>query len=182
MPNRSRALLAMASLAPAAALGAPTPDHGFVPGVGAGGVRLGMSEGEVLKVLGRPAARRRVRTDLGSFVEMTWPGISVRRWDGAGGRVIGIAVTDRGIRMANGIGVGSCLARVRSAFPRAACEPSPAVCVLGDPVPGNTVTTLRFGRSRCVTEVGVDRVIAERRGRPREPNRTGGEPGAADAR
>jgi hypothetical protein len=160
MSSRALALIAVASLAPAAAaLGVPNPDHRLRNGIGAGGVRLGMSEGQVLQVLGRPDDRRAMRTELGAFVDLSWPGLTVRRWDGAGGRVVNIAVTDRGIRMANGIGVGSSLARVRSAFPKASCDTSPLVCTIGNPVPGNTVTTLRFSRTGRVSEVSVGRVI-----------------------
>lgn len=160
MSSRALALIAVASLAPAAAaLGALTPDHRVRPGVGAGGVRLGMTEGQVLRVLGKPDARVLARTDLGSFIDLTWPGIEVRRWDGAGGRVVNIAITDRGIRMDNGIGVGSPLARVRTAFPKAECETADRMCMLGDPVPGNTVTTMRFSRSGRVSELSVGRVI-----------------------
>jgi hypothetical protein len=33
------------------------------------------------------------------------------------------------------------------------------VCTIGNPVPGNTVTTLRFSRTGRVSEVSVGRVI-----------------------
>jgi hypothetical protein len=164
MPGMERhglALIAAASLAPAAgAAGTPCADHAIRPGVGAGGVRLGMSEGQVLRVLGRPEHRRATTSDVGRFITLTWPGISVRRWDGAGGRVIEIRVTDRGIRLANGVGVGSPLSRVRRAFPRASCAVSSVVCMIGGAEPGETViTTLRFGPRGCVREVSVGRVI-----------------------
>ena len=160
MTTRGLAIIAAASLAPAAgAIGTPLPDHLIRPGVGAGGVRLGMSEGQVLKVLGQPERRVPRRTELGTFIDLTWPGISVRRWDGAGGRVVNIEVTDRGIRMRNDIGVGSTRSAVRKALPGADCDESPLLCILGDAVPGNTVTTIRFGRTNRVTEVSVGRVI-----------------------
>lgn len=160
MTTRGLALIAAASLAPAAgAIGTPLPDHLIRPGVGAGGVRLGMSEGQVLKVLGQPAARTPRRTELGTFIDLSWPGIRVSRWDGAGGRVVDIEITDRGIRMRSGIGVGSTRAAVRKAVPRAECDESPRICTIGEAVPGNTVTTIRFGRTDRVTHVSVGRVI-----------------------
>ena len=160
MTTRGLALIAAASLAPAAgAIGTPLPDHLIRPGVGAGGVRLGMSEGQVLKVLGQPDKRVPRSTELGAFIDLAWPGITVSRWDGAGGRVVDIAITDRGIRTRSGIGVGSTRSAVRQAFPGADCEESPLLCVIGEPVPGNTVTTVRFGRTKRVTEVSVGRVI-----------------------
>ena len=160
MTTRGLALIAAASLAPAAgAIGTPLPDHLIRPGVGAGGVRLGMSEGQVLKVLGQPDGRVPRRTELGAFIDLSWPGITVSRWDGAGGRVVDIVITDRGIRTRSGIGVGSTRAAVRKAFPSADCDASPLLCMVGEPVPGNTVTTIRFGRATRVTEVSVGRVI-----------------------
>ena len=53
---------------------------------------------KVLRVLGKPDSRETARTDLGAFVDLSWPGIQVRRWDGAGGRVIDIAVKDLAAR------------------------------------------------------------------------------------
>lgn len=160
MYPRSLAVIAAASLAPAAsAFGAPMPDHQVRPGQGAGGVRLGMSEAQVIKVLGRPERRNTTRTDVGAFVDLAWPGIRVRRWDGAGGRVMHIDVTDRGIRMPNGIGVGSTAAAVRAQLPGAACESDPRVCRLGEAVPGNTITTLRFGTAGRVDQLSVGRVV-----------------------
>ena len=73
-------------------------------------------------------------------------------------RSIDIAVTDRGIRMDNGIGVGSSRTRVRTAFPKADC-PSARLCRIGNPVPGNTVTTIRFTTAGRVSEISVGRVI-----------------------
>lgn len=161
MYPRSLAVIAAASLAPAAsAFGAPMPDHRVRPGEGAGGVRLGMSEAQVIKVLGRPQRRHALRTAQGAFVDLSWPGIRVRRWEGAGGRVIHVEVTDRGIRMPNGIGVGSTAADVRAGLPTAACASGAAECTLGEPLPGNTVTTLRMGAAGRVTHVSVQRVVA----------------------
>jgi hypothetical protein len=160
MDPHGLALIAAASLAPSAGgTGVPSPDHMIRPGIGAGGVRLGMSEGQVLRALGRPDTRVTSRDGGGSTVRLSWAGIAVLRWDGPGGRVIDICVTDRGIRMANGVGVGTSLARVRRALPGATCDSSPAVCTIGARVPGGSITTLRFGPRGSAIEVRVSRVI-----------------------
>lgn len=164
MDPHGLALIAAASLAPSAgATGVPTPDHLIRPGVGAGGVRLGMSEGQVLRVLGRPDDRVATRDDRGAVVRLRWAGISVLRWDGPGGRVIEIGVTDRGIRMPNGVGVGTPLTRLRRDLPEDARGPQPGsasgVATIGEPVPGGTITTLRFDARGRTAEVRVSRVI-----------------------
>ncbi len=160
MDPHGLALIAAASLAPSAgAAGVPSPDHLIRPGVGAGGVRLGMSEGQVLRVLGRPDDRVAARDARGAVVRLRWAGISVERWDGPGGRVIGICITDRGIRMPNGIGVGTPLDRLRRELPHAACGSPPAVATIGDPVQGGSITALHFDARGRTTEVHVSRVI-----------------------
>jgi hypothetical protein len=160
MDPHGHAFIAAASLAPGAgAAGMPFPDHLIRPGIGAGGVRLGMSEGQVLRVLGRPDHRIATRDDLGAFVRLTWAGIGVIRWDGPGGRVIEITVTDRGIRMANGVGVGTPLLQARRALYPATFGSAPTVCTIGEVVPGGAITTLRFNGWGSATEVTVGRVI-----------------------
>lgn len=160
MDRHALAMIAAASLAPSTGpRGAPSPDHVIRPGIGAGGVCLGMSEGQALRVLGPPDVRIAIDDDDDAAVRLTWAGISILRWDGPGGRVNDISVTDRGIRMVNGVGVGTPLARVRRAFPRAALTSSPLLCVLGEMVPGGAITTLRFSGDGRVSEVGVGRII-----------------------
>ncbi len=133
MASHRLAVIAAASLAPAeGAFGACMPDHRVRPGEGAGGVRLGMSEAQVVKVLGRPDQRRATGDGQAGVIDLTWPGIRVRRWAGPGGRVIDIAITDRGIRMPNGIGVGSTADAVRAKLPRARTGTDPCLCTLGD--------------------------------------------------
>lgn len=155
------AVIAAASLAPgASAFGRPLPDHQVRPGRGAGGVRLGMSEAQVIAVLGRPMHRQGARTSAGNVVDLEWPGIEVRRWEGPGGRVIAVATTDRGIRLPNGIGVGSTMAAVRAALPAATPGDDPLTLVLGHAAPGEAITLVRFGAGAQVTRVSVERVIA----------------------
>lgn len=161
MTPHGLAPIAAASLAPGeTAFGPAMPDHRVHPGVGAGGVRLGMSEGQVLRVLGRPDDRHVVQGATGRLVRLLWTGIAVTRWAGAGGRVVGIAITDRGIRLEDGTGVGTPRALVRRRFPQAVAEPScDALTVPGDGR-GGAVTALAFGPGGRVTELRIGREIA----------------------
>ena len=153
--------IAAASLAPGeTAFGPSMPDHRVHPGAGAGGVRLGMSEGQVLRVLGRPDDRREVQGATGRLVHLLWTGIAVTRWAGAGGRVVGIAITDRGIRLEDGTGVGTPRMHLRRRFPRALADPScGALTITGDGA-GTPVTTLAFGPGGRVAELRIGREIA----------------------
>ena len=161
MTPNGLAPIAAASLAPGeTAFGPAMPDHRVHPGVGAGGVRLGMSEGQVLRVLGRPDERHMVQGATGRLVHLLWTGIAVTRWAGAGGRVVGIAITDRGIRLEDGTGVGTPRMQVRRRFPRALTDPScDALTIAGDGA-GTPITTLAFGPGGRVAELRIGREIA----------------------
>lgn len=155
MSSRALALIAAASLAPAAAaLGALTPDHRLRPGIGAGGVRLGMTEGQVLRVLGAPDTR----VEHDGVILISWPGITAHVLAGPGGRVIEVAVTDRGIRTAEGIGVGSTVAQVKATVRDPECEPDRIIRMADDALPGDRVTTFRLASNRTVTAVAVGRI------------------------
>jgi len=160
MTPHGLAPIAAASLAPGeTAFGPAMPDHRVHPGVGAGGVRLGMSEGQVLRVLGRPDDRHVVQGATGRLVLLLWTGIAVTRWAGAGGRVVDIAITDRGIRMKDGTGVGTPRALVQRRFPQAIAEPSSHALTLRDDGEGGAVTALAFGPGERVAELRIGREI-----------------------
>lgn len=128
------------------------------PGKGAAGVRLDMTEAQVVKILGTPSKRAVAKTELGTYVNLTYPGMVVRRWKGTNGRVVNIDVTSRRIRTWYDVGVGSTLAKLRNDFPKVTCE-TRRICTLGRFLPGQVVTTFRFGPRRTITSVSIGRVI-----------------------
>lgn len=134
---------------------AGSPDHVIRPGIGAGGVRIGMTEGQTLRVLGAPDSRE----DNDGIIEIIWPGIGVRAIAGPGGRVIEVLVTDRGIRTAEGIGVGSTVAKVKATVDHPECEADYVIRLVSDALPGDRVTTFRLGHTRLVTAIEVGRIL-----------------------
>ena len=132
-----------------------SPDHLIRPGIGAGGVRIGMTEGQTLRVLGAPDAR----DEHDGVVTITWAGIAVRSIAGPGGRVIEVLVTDRGIRTAEGIGVGSTVAEVKATVDHPECEPGHIIRLASDALPGDRVTTFQLGHTRMVTAIEVGRIL-----------------------
>jgi len=132
-----------------------SPDHLIRPGIGAGGVRIGMTEGQSLRVLGAPAARE----ECDGVVTITWPGIAVRTHAGPGGRVVSVRVTDRGIRTREGIGVGSTITEVRATVRRNECAPRQLARLADEALPGDRLTTFRMGANRTVTAVEVGRIL-----------------------
>ena len=132
-----------------------SPDHLIRPGIGAGGVRIGMTEGQTLRVLGAPESRE----DHDGIIEIIWPGIAVRAIAGPGGRVIEVLVTDRGIRTAEGIGVGSTVAEVKATVDHPEGEPGHIIRLASDALPGDRVTTFQLGHTRMVTAIEVGRIL-----------------------
>lgn len=132
-----------------------SPDHLIRPGIGAGGVRIGMTEGQALKVLGAPDER----TEHDGLVLLAWAGIAVRAIAGPGGRVIEVLVTDRGIRTTEGIGVGSTVAEVKATVRNPECEPGRIIRLADDALPGDRVTTFRLAVNRTVTSIEVGRIL-----------------------
>lgn len=152
--------VAAALVIPGATALAMIPENLVIrPGRGAAGVRLGMTQAKVVALRGTPMRTTTVRTGLGTFVELTYPGMVVRRWTGANGRVVNVDVTSRRIRTWYDVGVGSTIAQVKAGFPKVTCETTPVICMLGKLLPGHVVTTFRFGTRRTVTSVSVGRVI-----------------------
>lgn len=152
---REVAILASRTALPRGPGIAGSPDHLIRPGVGAGGVRIGMSEGQALRVLGAPDAR----DEQDGLVRIAWAGIEVLLIAGPGGRVIEVRVTDRGIRTAEGVGVGSTVPEVKATTDAPECEPGRIIRMTGDALPGDRVTTFRLGERRTVVSVEVGRIL-----------------------
>ena len=116
------AALAVAALASAPATAAPERTALIVPGQQIGKVRLGMSFAQVRQALGAPTVvNRRERTGFGRYVEYDWGwGRWIVGFSGRGStlRVSLVATTIARERTRAGVGVGSPLARVRTAYAR----------------------------------------------------------------
>ena len=125
MPVALAAALAVAAIVAVAAApspAAPQRELLIVPGQQIGKVRLGMSFAQVRRALGPPTlVNRRERTGFGRYVEYDWGwGRWIVGFSGRGStlRVSLVATTIRRERTHAGVGVGSLLARVRTAYAR----------------------------------------------------------------
>jgi hypothetical protein len=116
----------VAVLAAAGVLGALTGSAGatestIIRGVGIGKVRMGMTRGQVERLLGRDSLVD-ARSSLAgaSYVELGW-NFSTFSVGFLGGRVMQVETTLRGEKTAQGIGVGSLFSAVVRAYPQAIC-------------------------------------------------------------
>lgn len=134
--------LALALVLVGAALALPTAAAATIrPQYGMSGVVLGMTQAQVRAKLGRPIGTGGGRW----YYARVWVGFR-------GGRVTDIATTRSTERLANGLGVDSTEAQVRSAFPRAVCAPWSVYrrCRFGLGRPGTRVTDFTIGRGRVL--------------------------------
>jgi hypothetical protein len=118
-------LLAVA-LSPGATLAAPARDALIRPGVGIAKARLGMTEAQVRRSMGRPQAVTGALEGFGrSVVELQYGYGSYNvRLAGRKGRERVVAVTTffAAEKTANGVGVGSLESQVKRAHPDLRCE------------------------------------------------------------
>jgi hypothetical protein len=107
----------------------------IIRGVGIGKVRMGMTRGQVERLLGRDnLVNARTSVSGATYVELGW-NFSTFSVGFLGGRVMQVETTLRGEKTAQGIGVGSLFSAVARAYPQ-------AICTLYFTSPG---TSLNFG-------------------------------------
>jgi hypothetical protein len=117
------------------------------PGRGMSGVELGMTPAQVQARLGRPVAKG---TWKWFYARVT---VTFRNR-----RVVELMTTRSAERFANGLGVDSSQAELRTAFPRLRCAPMPPFyqrCRLGTGEPKSRVTDFILGNTRRVIYVIV---------------------------
>lgn len=143
-----------ALLAAVALVGAP----GVVPQHSVRGVRVGMTQAAVRRVLGAPLRVRHRRTDFGPSTTLVFSGLTVG-FVGDGGAST-IALSARGDRTARGVGVGSRERDVARLVPGARCltESGYRHCYVGVWSAGHVVTDFAIRNGR-VTRVVLGLVL-----------------------
>lgn len=134
----------MRCLAAAALVGlilAATAAATIKPARGMTGLALGMTPAEVQAKLGRPIGKGSGRW----YYARVWVGFRARQ-------VVELTTTRSTERLANGLGVDSTEAQIRSAFPQARCAGAAPFrrCRLGSGKPGTRVTDFTIGRGRVL--------------------------------
>jgi hypothetical protein len=137
---------------------ASAADAAIVPQRSIAGVRLGMTQAQVKRVMRAPQRVQRGRNTFGRFVVFQYSGLRV--FFQGGRTVTSISTTRRSERTARGVGVGSSEAIVKRRVAGVHCTGSAAVrlCEVGVARPGHRVTTF-FLRSGRVFSVSVAVVV-----------------------
>jgi hypothetical protein len=133
---RRFAAAALAALVLAGAAGAT-----IKPGRGMSGLSLGMTPAQVQAKLGRPIGKAGGRW----YYARVWVGFRSRR-------VVELTTTRSTERLANGLGVDSSEAQLRSAFPQIKCAAASPFrrCRLGSGERGTRVTDFLLGHGRVL--------------------------------
>ena len=143
-------------------LAAPGPAaRRIVPGVGIAGARLLMTEPRLRELLGPPLRTiRRSPEILGRSRELVYRGLRVTLPGWSGGNAIAIQAESARYRTRRGVGVGSTEAAAAAGLTGERCATSGDLrtCVIGEELPGRTVTLLRLRNGR-VTSVLIGIVI-----------------------
>jgi hypothetical protein len=143
-------------------LAAPGPEaRRIVPQAGVAGVRLLMTEARVRALLGPPVRTvRRTSEILGRSRELVYRGLRVTFPGRSGGNAIAIQAESPRYRTRTGVGVGSTEIAAAAGLRGERCSTSGGarVCVIGQELPGRTVTLLRLRGGR-VSSVLIGIVI-----------------------
>jgi hypothetical protein len=126
---------------------------------GIAGARIGNSRSEVRAALGTPSSITRGTNDFGPWLNYRYAG-GIRVMFQGRREVTSVSTTGRGDRTAQGVGVGSSEAAVKSRVPGVTCETfgSLRTCHTGDFLAGQRVTDFRIVSGK-VASVGVGIVI-----------------------
>lgn len=130
----------------------------IVPQKGIAGVTIGMSQGKVRGVRGRPASVKRGTNDFGRYTIIRYAGLQVTFR--GNGPVTNISTTRPGERTASGVGVSSTEAQVKAKVAGVKCKTESRFrhCFVGRFLPGKRVTDFTSKRGK-VTLVDVGLVI-----------------------
>jgi hypothetical protein len=140
----------------------PAASATIVLGQSIAGVKLGESQTQVKAQLGSPTLEQ--APDQQGNVEWNYakPPLMGAATFAANGQLIGIWTISKQQKTPQGIGVGSSLAQVRKAYPKAKCSTGPfgpksLICTLKSKFNGRTVETSFpfFTRSMGAREVGI---------------------------
>ena len=126
----------------------------IVPQVGMAGVRLLSTEGELRELLGPPVRTiRRTPEILGRSRELLYRGLRVTFPGWYGGNAIAIQAESSRYRTRKGVGVGSTETAAAAGLSGERCSTSGDVrsCVIGQELPGRTVTLLRMRDGRVAS-------------------------------
>jgi hypothetical protein len=133
----------------------------IVPQVGIAGVRLLVTEAQLRELLGPPVRTIRRKPEiLGRSRELVYRGLRFTFPGWSGGNAIAIQAESPRYRTRKGVGVGSTESAAAAGLSGERCSTSGDVrsCVIGQELPGRTVTLLRV-RDGKVSSVLIGIVI-----------------------
>jgi hypothetical protein len=147
-----------AFVAAAAALAASTVGAAIVPQHGIAGVKIGMTQGKVRAVLGKPTSLKRGHNDFGKYTIFKYAGLQTEFQGNT--TLTGISTTRTSERTAAGIGVGSTETQVKAKIKGVKCVTDSGFrhCYLGKFRAGRRVTDFAIKRGK-VSRVNVGVVI-----------------------
>ena len=162
-PRRSKLVVVLSLMLTAGVLAvAPTALANIVIGQSIAGLKLGASEAQIIKILGQPTLKQ--SPDYQGNVEWNYAKPPLLGALGlTHGRLNGLWTSSKRQKTSKGIGVGSSVAQVRRAYPKAKCStgpfgPNSLICVLKLTYEGRVVETAFpfYTRSMGAREVDID--------------------------